>query len=149
MTGEIRRGFQRTHAENHPTGGLRPDYINQTSISAGVRGTNAELWGMGGNAPGWGARAFGSIGFVVKLPKKASVVFATEVAQQPRHPDQLPTAIIPTTLTYAARFSLAPESKLSRFCWAVAPFFRMCRRGPVASCLYGQANCRHANDGME
>jgi hypothetical protein len=82
-------------------------------ITAGVRGTNAELWGMGGNAPNWEARAFGSIGFVVKLPKKANVVFAMEVAQQPRHPDQLPAAIIPTTLTYAARFSPAPESKLN------------------------------------
>jgi hypothetical protein len=28
-------------------------------LSAGIRGTNAELWGMGGNAPDWQARAFG------------------------------------------------------------------------------------------
>ena len=29
-------------------------------FSGGVRGTNAELWGMGGNAPNWQARAFGA-----------------------------------------------------------------------------------------
>ena len=50
-------------------------------LNAGVRGTNAELWGMGGNAPNWDARAF-----VVKLPKRATVVFASEAAQQPAHP---------------------------------------------------------------
>jgi len=30
-------------------------------LSAGIRGTNAELWGMGGNAPDWQARAFGAV----------------------------------------------------------------------------------------
>jgi hypothetical protein len=82
-------------------------------LSGGVRGTNAELWGMGGNAPNFQAKAFGAAGFVVKLPKKASVIFAAEVAQQPKHPDQLPGAIIPTTLTYCFRLSPAPESKLN------------------------------------
>src|ERR1035441_7312313 len=36
-------------------------------LSAGVRGTNAELWGLGGNAPDWQARAFGSVAFVFKI----------------------------------------------------------------------------------
>ena len=82
-------------------------------LTAGVRETNAELWGMGGNAPDWETKAFGSIGFVVKLPKKATAVFAVEVAQQPKHPDQLPGAVIPTTFTYAVRLSPAPEHKLN------------------------------------
>jgi hypothetical protein len=82
-------------------------------LTAGVRETNGELWGMGGNTPTYQAKVFGSIGFVVKLPKKASVVFASEIAQQPKHPDSLPNAVIPTTLTYAARLSPAPESKLN------------------------------------
>jgi hypothetical protein len=33
-------------------------------LSAGVRGTDAELWGMGGNAPDWQARGFGAVAFV-------------------------------------------------------------------------------------
>jgi hypothetical protein len=92
--------------------------ITQTKVlplilSGGVRRTNAELWGMGGNASAWTTRAFGAAGFVVKLPKKASVVFAAEMSQQPKHPDQLPTAIIPTTLTYCMRLAPAPGSKLN------------------------------------
>jgi hypothetical protein len=82
-------------------------------ISGGVRGTNAQLWGLGGNASEWSARAFGAAGFLVKLPRGANAIFAAEISQQPTHPDQLPTAIIPTTITYAVRLSPAPESKLN------------------------------------
>lgn len=91
--------------------------IRQTGVpiilSGGVRGTNAQLWGLGGNAPEWSAQAFGAAGFVVKLPGKATAILAAEIAQQPRHPDQLPTAIIPTSIVYAVRLSPAPESKLN------------------------------------
>jgi hypothetical protein len=91
--------------------------ITQTGVpiilSAGVRGTNAQLWGLGGNAVEWEARAFGAAGFVVKLPKKATAIFAAEVAQQPSQTDQLPGAVIPTTITYAIRLSPAPGSKLN------------------------------------
>jgi len=82
-------------------------------LTGGVRGTNAELWGMGGNAPNWEARAFGSAAFVVKLPNKATMVFASEVAQQPKHPEGFPNLNIPTTLTYAVRLLPAPEHKLA------------------------------------
>jgi hypothetical protein len=91
--------------------------ITQTGVpiilSGGVRGTNAQLWGLGGNAPEWSTQAFGAVGFVIKLPKKASAILAAEIAQQPHHPDQLPNGNIPTTVTYAVRFSPAPESKLN------------------------------------
>lgn len=82
-------------------------------LSGGVRGTNAELWGMGGNAPDWQARAFGSIAFVFKGPRKSSIILASEVAQQPHHPDQFPTLNIPTTLTYCVRFVPSPKQKLN------------------------------------
>ena len=78
-------------------------------VSAGVRGTNAQLWGMGGNAPDWEARAFGSIAIPVKLPGESTIIFASEFAQQPKHPDNFPSLNIPTTLTYAARY--VPNSK--------------------------------------
>jgi hypothetical protein len=41
---------------------------------------------------------FGAAGFVVKLPKGANTIFAAEIARQPTHPDQFPTAIMPTTI---------------------------------------------------
>src|ERR1022692_3588793 len=46
-------------------------------LSAGVRGTDAELWGMGGNAPDWQARAFGAVAFVFKLPGKSTLILAS------------------------------------------------------------------------
>jgi len=73
-------------------------------LTGGVRGTNAQLWGMGGNAPDWSARAFGSVAIPFKLPGGHSIVFASEAAQQPHHPVNFPHLNIPTTLTYAARF---------------------------------------------
>jgi hypothetical protein len=87
-------------------------------LSAGVRGTNAELWGLGGNAPDWQARAFGSVAFVFKLPAKATLILASEAAQQPHHPYGFdgvvgPALNIPTTLTYAARFVPTPKYKLT------------------------------------
>ncbi len=78
-------------------------------LTGGVRGTNAELWGMGGNAPDWKARAFGSVALPFKLPGGNSIIFASEAAQQPHHPINFPNLNIPTTLTYAARF--VPKEK--------------------------------------
>jgi hypothetical protein len=78
-------------------------------LSAGVRGTNAELWGIGGNAPNWQARGFGAVALVFKGPKKSTIILASEAAQQPHHPLAFPTLNIPTTLVYAAR--LIPSSK--------------------------------------
>jgi hypothetical protein len=79
-------------------------------ISAGVRGTDAVLWGMGGNAPEWSAQAFGSVALVCPLPHKNTVIFASEAAHQPHHPymfdgkNGTTKLNIPTTLTYAARY---------------------------------------------
>jgi hypothetical protein len=72
-------------------------------LSVGVRGTNAELWGMGGNAPDWQARAFGAVAFVLSGPRKSTITVGAEVAQQPLHPINFPALNIPTTLTYCAR----------------------------------------------
>lgn len=76
-------------------------------LTGGVRGTNAVLWGMGGNAPDWEARAFGSVAVPFKLPRGNSISFASEVAQQPHHPVNFPNLNIPTILTYGARFTPA------------------------------------------
>jgi hypothetical protein len=82
-------------------------------LSAGIRGTNAELWGMGGNAPNWQARGFGAMAFVFKAPKGSTVILGFELSQQPLHPQYLPTANIPTTLVYAVRFVPTPKQKLN------------------------------------
>ncbi|MGA3092080.1 MAG: DUF3034 family protein [Terriglobales bacterium] len=88
-------------------------------LNFGVRGTNAELWGMGGNAPNWQARAFGAVAFVFKGPAKSTIIFGSEASQQPHHPygfDQNVTSLqlnIPTTLTYCVRFLPSPKHKLN------------------------------------
>lgn len=91
--------------------------ITQTKIpillSGGVRGTDAVLWGMGGNAPNWEARAFGAVGFVFKGPAGSSIILASEASQQPHHPVNFGTLNIPTTLTYAARVIPSPKHHLN------------------------------------
>lgn len=79
-------------------------------LSGGVRGTNAELWGMAGNAPDFTPCAFGAVGFVFKGPAGSTLILGSEAAQQPHHPDQFPALDIPTTITYAAR--VVPSKKL-------------------------------------
>ena len=78
-------------------------------LSAGLRSTDAKLWGLGGNAPDWQARAFGAPAFVFKGPKRSTVILGSEAAQQPHHPYGFPTLCVPTTLTYCVRF--VPSSK--------------------------------------
>lgn len=82
-------------------------------LSGGVRGTNAELWGMGGNAPNFVARGFGAVAFVFTGPGHSSIILGSEVSQQPKHPDLLPNAVIPTTLTYCLRVVPIPERKFN------------------------------------
>jgi hypothetical protein len=82
-------------------------------LNFGVRGTNAELWGMGGNAPNWQARSFGAVAFVFKGPAKSTIILGSEFSQQPHHPVNFPTLNIPTTLTYCVRFIPSPKYKLN------------------------------------
>ena len=45
--------------------------------------------------------------------KSSTVILGSEVAQQPLHPQYLPYANIPTTLTYCIRFAPTPRQKLN------------------------------------
>jgi len=81
-------------------------------LSGGVRGTNAEVYGYGGSATNWQARAFGAIGF--PIPVKGVLIAPTfEVDQEPHHLAYITYANIPTTLVYAVRISRYPDMKWS------------------------------------
>jgi hypothetical protein len=81
-------------------------------LSGGVRGTNAEVYGYGGNATNWQARAFGAVGF--PIPLKGILIAPTfEVDQEPHHLAYITYANIPTTLVYAVRISRFPDMKWS------------------------------------
>ncbi len=93
--------------------------------SAGLRGTNASLWGLGGNAPGFEGKAFGSAAFVIKGPAKSTIIPAFEIAEQPQHISlATPTKTlgsskaatlfdIPTTEVYAVRIVPFATRKLN------------------------------------
>ncbi len=71
-------------------------------FSGGIRGTNASVYGLAGNAPAFQGRWFGTAAFVVSGPR-STLIFGSEVAQQPRRVAGLPDAAVPSTLTYFVR----------------------------------------------
>lgn len=82
-------------------------------LSLGYKATNAQVFGLAGNAPGYKGRAFGAVAFVFKGPAKSTIILGSEFAQQPRDVRNLPGAIVPTTLTYAARIVPFAKSKFN------------------------------------
>lgn len=78
-------------------------------LNFGVKGTNASVFGIAGNATKWEARAFGAVAFVFKGPAKSTLIFGSEAAQQPRYIKDLPGATVPTTMTYFVRIVPMPE----------------------------------------
>jgi hypothetical protein len=94
-------------------------------LSGGVRGTNAEVYGYGGNATYWQARAFGAI--AIPIPVKHVLIAPTvEIDQEPHHLKYVSYANIPTTEVYAVRLSDYPNQK-----WAID-----IGTGHVASTVY-------------
>jgi len=89
-------------------------------LSFGVRGTNSSLWGLGGNAPDFTARAFGALGFVFTGPGKSTIILASEAAQQPKtikstaaNGSTAANFDIPTSIDYAVRIVPSPKRKLN------------------------------------
>jgi len=79
--------------------------------TGGVRGTNAQKYGYGGNTLDWEARAFGGLAFPIPIKKAIIVAPAFEVNQEPRYIKYIPGAHLPTDLIYAVRMSRYPDSK--------------------------------------
>ena len=81
--------------------------------SAGVRGTNAQKYGYGGNTVDWEARAFGGVAFPIPIKNVLVITPAFEVDQEPARIKYVPTARLPTDLIYAIRIARFPDSKWS------------------------------------
>jgi hypothetical protein len=82
-------------------------------LSFGYKETDAQVFGLAGNAPTFKARAFGAVAFVFKGPAKSTLILGSEFAQQPREVQNLPGADVPTTLTYAARIVPFEKAKFN------------------------------------
>lgn len=81
--------------------------------NAGVRGTNAQKYGYGGNTVDWEARAFGGVAFPIPIKNLVVVTPAVEIDQEPRRIKYVPGATLPTDIIYAIRLSRLPDSKWS------------------------------------
>jgi hypothetical protein len=86
-------------------------------FNAGFKATNASLLGLAGNAPAYQGRVFGAAAFALKGPGRSTILLGSEVLQQPRHVQDLPGVIIPTTITYAVR--IVPGGALPLHGWGV------------------------------
>jgi hypothetical protein len=82
-------------------------------LTGGVRGTNAEKYGYGGNTLNWQARTFGGIAFPIPIKKFLVIAPTFEIDQEPEKIKYVPTATLPTDLIYAVRISHAPDSRWS------------------------------------
>jgi hypothetical protein len=82
-------------------------------LNGGVRGTNAEKYGYGGNTLNWQARAFGGIAFPIPIKKFLVISPTFEIDQEPEKIKYVPTATLPTDLIYAVRISHAIDSRWS------------------------------------
>ena len=82
-------------------------------LNGGVRGTNAQKYGYGGNTPNWQARAFGGIAFPIPIKELVVIAPTFEIDQEPEKIKYVPTATLPTDLIYAVRISHTPDSRWS------------------------------------
>ncbi|MEN6534337.1 MAG: DUF3034 family protein [Bryobacteraceae bacterium] len=89
-------------------------------VNLGYKATNAQVFGLAGNAPAYKGRLFGAVAFVFKGPGKSQLIFGSEFAQQPLEVRNLPGAIVPTTITYAARIVPFPEKSKFNIDFGVA-----------------------------
>jgi hypothetical protein len=79
--------------------------------TGGVRGTNAQKYGYGGNTVDWEARAFGGLAFPIPIKNAILIAPTVEVDQEPRYINYVPAAYLPTDLIYAVRVPRYPDSK--------------------------------------
>jgi hypothetical protein len=82
-------------------------------LNFGYKGTNASIFGVGGNSPDFVGRMFGGLGIVLPLPHGLIAVPAVGFTQEPRRVLNLPGADIPTTLDYAVRFTQRENAKFT------------------------------------
>ncbi len=86
-------------------------------FNMGFKATNASLLGLVGNAPAYQGRLFGAAAFALKGPGRSTILFGSEVLQEPRRVQALPSVTVPTTITYAVR--IVPAGALPLHGWRV------------------------------
>lgn len=88
---------------------LRPPLL----LNFGFKGTNASIYGVGGNSPAFVGRLFGGVGILLPLPGNYVIVPAAGFTQEPRRVQGLTGADIPTTLDYAIRITQRKDARFA------------------------------------
>jgi hypothetical protein len=73
-------------------------------FNLGVKITNASIFGIAANSPGWEGKPFGGVFIAFKAPLHSRLTLGTEFARQPRQLKEVPGTVVPTTLSYLARW---------------------------------------------
>lgn len=82
-------------------------------VSFGVKLTNASMLGIAANSPGWEFKPFGGLFLTLKAPKHSRLTLGAEFARQPRQLKEVPGAVVPTMLSYVARWRPASDTPLT------------------------------------
>jgi hypothetical protein len=82
-------------------------------VNLGVKLTNASILGIAANSPGWEFKSFGGLFFTLKAPRHSRLMLGSEFARQPRQLKEVPGVVVPTSLSYVARWSPANDHPLT------------------------------------
>jgi hypothetical protein len=117
--GGVIRGKETNNADFYAVASKTVTQIRHLPLvfNVGFKATNASLLGLAGNAPAYQGRLFGAAAFALKGPGRSTILLGSEVLQQPRSVQDLPAAVVPTTITYAVR--IVPAGALPLHGWGV------------------------------
>ncbi len=73
-------------------------------LNLGAKLTNASIFGIAANSPGWEVKPFGGLFVAFKAPLHSRLTLGAEFACQPRQLKEVPGTVVPTTLSYLARW---------------------------------------------
>jgi hypothetical protein len=82
-------------------------------LSLGVKLTNASIFGIAANSPGWEVKPFGGLFFTVKAPQHSRLTLGAEFATQPQRLKEVPGTVIPTALSYLVRWKPGSDIPLT------------------------------------
>ncbi len=82
-------------------------------LNLGAKLTNASMLGIAANSPGWEFKPFGAVFFTLRAPRHSRLMLGSEFARQPRQLKEVPGVIVPTSLSYVARWSSGSDRPLA------------------------------------
>lgn len=82
-------------------------------LNLGAKLTNASILGIAANSPGWELKPFGGLFFTFNAPRHSRLSLGTEFARQPRQLKEVPGTVVPTTLSYLARWQSGNDVPLT------------------------------------